>query len=252
MVDPQRLLSEGASEFERKLLSAALADAPSTASRTRIVAGLALGAALPAAGAAAASYGSLGTSWLRTAARFAVKRWGVSSVIGATAIATGVKLAQPEAPKVPPQQTTQAMGIAETRAPAAEAAPIADPPTPEEPADVSSAETATPPTTAAKRRLSTTPERSSLEEELRSLDAARAALSRGNAKRSLSLLDDYARSFRKPHLATEANVLRIEALIQSGDRARAEQLGREFLERHANSPYSRRVRSLIGANDRGT
>jgi hypothetical protein len=85
-----------------------------------------------------------------------------------------------------------------------------------------------------------------LDEELRSLEAARASLASGNPRRTLSLLDEYSRTFRAPRLTSEATVLRIEALAASGERARAEQLGKEFLRFHANGPFGRRVRSLIG------
>jgi hypothetical protein len=60
------------------------------------------------------------------------------------------------------------------------------------------------------------------------------------------VLDEHARSYRRPRLSTEASVLRIEALVASGDRSRATRLGKDFLAKHANGPYERRVRSLIG------
>jgi outer membrane protein assembly factor BamD (BamD/ComL family) len=92
---------------------------------------------------------------------------------------------------------------------------------------------------------------SSLPEELSALESARRALVAGDPKRALQLLEDYARRFSKPRLGTEAAVLRIEALMANGDRARANQLGTEFLAKHTNGPYERRVRSLIvGAKER--
>jgi hypothetical protein len=86
----------------------------------------------------------------------------------------------------------------------------------------------------------------SLADELAMLETARRALVRGEPRRTLSVLDEHAQSFRRPRLLTEAAVLRIEALVASGDRARASRLGKDFLARHGNGPYERRVRSLIG------
>jgi hypothetical protein len=86
----------------------------------------------------------------------------------------------------------------------------------------------------------------SLSDELALLETARQALVRGEPRRTLSVLDEHARSFRRPRLTTEASVLRIEALVASGDRPRASRLGKDFLAKHANGPYERRVRSLIG------
>jgi hypothetical protein len=85
-----------------------------------------------------------------------------------------------------------------------------------------------------------------LAQELRALEAARRALVQGDPRRSLALLDEYAGKFSKPRLTAEATVLRIEALSASGETTRAHKLGKDFLARHANGPYERRVRSLIG------
>ena len=41
-------------------------------------------------------------------------------------------------------------------------------------------------------------------------------------------------------------MLRIETLVARGDQAGASRLGKAFLKRAPNSPYARRVRSLIG------
>jgi hypothetical protein len=83
--------------------------------------------------------------------------------------------------------------------------------------------------------------------ELLAIDNARSALARGNRALASRLLDDYAAEFPKPRLHTEATVLRIETLAASGNRAAALRLGQAFLRRDPNSPYARRVRSLIGA-----
>jgi TolA-binding protein len=86
--------------------------------------------------------------------------------------------------------------------------------------------------------------------ELAAIDQARGALARGDHALASRLLDRYAARFPKPRLGAEALVLRIETQVASGNRASAERLGKAFLKRNPNSPYARRVRSLIG--DRAT
>ena len=58
-------------------------------------------------------------------------------------------------------------------------------------------------------------------------------------------LDEYARTFPKGRLGTEATMLRIEARVGRGDRDGAARLGKALLARHPRGPYAKRVRSLI-------
>jgi hypothetical protein len=60
------------------------------------------------------------------------------------------------------------------------------------------------------------------------------------------LLEEYEGSFPAGRLATEASVLRIEALARAGDRAGVAAAGKAFLTSHPNGPYATRVRSLMG------
>jgi len=82
--------------------------------------------------------------------------------------------------------------------------------------------------------------------ELAAIDSARKALAQGNAALASRLLDRYSARFPKPRLGAEATVLRIETLMERGDRAGASRLGKAFLANNSKSPYARRVRSLIG------
>jgi TolA-binding protein len=88
----------------------------------------------------------------------------------------------------------------------------------------------------------------SLADELEALEPARRALSQGDSASALKLLDDYARRFPRRRLDAEASVLRLEALVAHGDKRAAQRLGQEFLAKHPQGPYARRVRSLIGEN----
>jgi hypothetical protein len=85
-----------------------------------------------------------------------------------------------------------------------------------------------------------------MHDELSWLEGARAAISSGNPAGALSLLDRYAARFPHGAMAPEASVLRIEALLNAGDRPAAERAAAAFLAADARSPYAARVRSLLG------
>jgi TolA-binding protein len=104
--------------------------------------------------------------------------------------------------------------------------------------------TAEPAKTPSVARLA--PVDSSLTAELTALEGARRALLSHDYSQSLRLLDDYTHRFPKRKLASEATVLRIEALAARGDRDAAARIGRDFLQNHPNGPYAQRVRSVIG------
>ena len=87
---------------------------------------------------------------------------------------------------------------------------------------------------------------SSLSAEVAAMDAARATLNRGDAKGCLAALDAYQRSFPRGALSQEATVMRIEALVRSGDRAGARRLADWFLPHDRVSPYAARIHSLVG------
>jgi len=87
----------------------------------------------------------------------------------------------------------------------------------------------------------------SLADEVAQLQKAKLALKGGSPTQALAELGTYAQRFPRPMLGAEAAVLRIEALSQSGDGARAKTLAESFLAKNPNSPYAARLRSLTGA-----
>jgi outer membrane protein assembly factor BamD (BamD/ComL family) len=100
---------------------------------------------------------------------------------------------------------------------------------------------------AATPGLAKAAPQASLADEVAQLQKAKLALKGGNAGQALSELTTYAQRFPRPMLGTEAAVLRIEALHQSGDATRAKTLAEGFLAKNPNSPYAARLRSLTGA-----
>ena len=83
-----------------------------------------------------------------------------------------------------------------------------------------------------------------LSEEIALLDRARAALQSRAPDRALSLLAQHADRFAHPALGPEAEVLRIEALVQNRDLPAAKTLAKRFLSAHPHSPLADRVTKL--------
>lgn len=100
-----------------------------------------------------------------------------------------------------------------------------------------------PAASAATRELT-----SEATEESRMVTAARDALRAGDSASALSLLARAQQRFRAGVLGQEREALTVEGLAKSGQQAAAQVRGRAFLKNYANSPYSARIRALIGAN----
>jgi hypothetical protein len=89
------------------------------------------------------------------------------------------------------------------------------------------------------------PTETPLAKELRSLDAARTALNRGDASGCLAELDRHDRTFPTGALRMESGVLRAEALLARGDTARAKRLAQDLLARDPSGPSARRLRTIL-------
>lgn len=87
--------------------------------------------------------------------------------------------------------------------------------------------------------------RGTFREELALVSAARSALETGDAAACMRAVARYDERFHAGIFAHEIEVLRIEALAASGDRAQARSRAERFLAANAKSPYAARVRSLI-------
>jgi hypothetical protein len=230
----------------KTLLKSAALDAPASGAKDRAQAALlgglggggggGPGAIGGAAGAGAAvKLASLSSLWFGAAVMGSVLGIGVYGVAKTEAKAPIVAMAEsapsaiaPAAAPVPatPERTSEPM---EPAAPSAEA--------PSEPAP---APHPTPAPSSLKR---------STAEQLSLVDAARVALAKNDTAQALGTLDDLDRRFPRGEFAEEAAVLRIEALVGSGNadqRERAQALAARFLTAHPKSAYAKRVRSILG------
>jgi len=101
------------------------------------------------------------------------------------------------------------------------------------------------PTTAAPSNSSKAPRASSLFDEQRIIESARAAVSRGDAAGALATLDRYQQSYPQGQFVPEALALRIEALGARGDLARARGLAAEFERRYPHHPMLAPVQAAV-------
>lgn len=130
-------------------------------------------------------------------------------------------------------------------------APTVAPPPAEPPARVENAEAPTqPPLTdpsPRKRAPTKAPppaEDDALARELALLDVARTEVSSAPT-RALATLQEHARRFPKGALGTEADLLRVEALVKAGRRAEAVRLGQRLTAQGATGPLAERVQRLL-------
>ena len=254
MKDPVRLVESSGSEVERALLRSgregasrgakkrALAAATGVLAASTLTAGNAAGAA-GAAGAGKAAVGAKAASLLSL-------KWivviGVASV-GAVAGTVAVRTARTESPAVestvaaPARPRTSEVSLSPrvVSPPAATALPSSAPPSAPPPVVRAVAPSITPSASAGSTSTA----------ELALLDQARGAIADGDPARGLSILEGYRTRFPHGVMAPEATMLRIEALVNAGDRAAAKRAGDAFLQANPTSPYGARIRSLLGASN---
>jgi hypothetical protein len=103
-----------------------------------------------------------------------------------------------------------------------------------------------PPTAASASASASAP--SSMGEEIAAIDRVRQDLQQGNARLALGELERYEVRWPNGVFALEAVVLRVEAMLVSGDRAAAERAARRVLAAQPNSRHAARLRALLGSS----
>jgi TolA-binding protein len=247
MSDPQRLLAEGASDFEKDLLRSWEAEQPSDAARAKVLAAAGLGVALTAAATAtklgAAAGGSVAPKAIASAGGAVIAKWLAVGAVGLAVTGATVGYVR-HAAQVRRDEATAARAAAPVSAAPKSAPQVA---TPAPASDGLPMVVPTAPAAPHTRARATTPREhpSALGEQVSALDSAHRALASGDAAGAIRQLDDYEARFPEGALFEEAEVLRVEALVGAGDHAAAERAGQRFLAAHPNSPHAARVRALI-------
>jgi hypothetical protein len=190
----------------------------------------ALGAAI--AGAAATSVPSAAAASTKVASGIWIKG-ALFAVVGGGIAAVAVPIAWPGAEEPPPsiERALAAPEVVET--PAIEARAI----TSEEP----------PRETARERRRPTPRGEGDLAAELELLHRAQAAWRDGDGAEVLDLVREHERRFARSQFGHERRALRILALCETGQVARARQLGQRFLATDRDSPLRRSVEESCAA-----
>ena len=214
MNDPKRLLDGDGTAFERALLGAIAGERPSRDLHRKMRLGIGLVGVGAVAKAASAS-------WNQIALAGAVV---VGLVTGGAVIAKRVTKVEGPAPIV-----------------AAAPAPVAPKPAAVEPIPVTVPEAPKAAEPEPVRRNAKVAPVADIREEIRLLDQARSAVRSGNNAQALRALAKYDQKFPRGQFRQEAQVLRMEALKQNGETARAAALAKKFLSEHPNSPHVERV-----------
>ena len=267
MTFPERLLTSSEDTFELKVLRTAELDEPSAAAVRRTLQALAVGTAAVAtwtstAAAGASAAPATATALLAPAGGWLVVKYlGLGLVVGAvtTAGAYGVsEMAErgpiptehsaplPSAERAREAWVAPLSSVAHPRPSAAartdapshaafESPPAPEPGTVRGPPPVAEFPTAP---LAAQRQ-------SSLAEEVSMLDRARSYLEQRNGAAVLAELDRYQAARSSHLLQTEATVLRIEALLQLGNRPEARRLARLVLAQHPPHRLAERLYAIV-------
>ncbi len=242
MMEPRRLHEESTSDLERALLNAGATYRCSSGARMKTLAALGL------AGSAALSAGAIGVS-----ATSLLTKWGwpkllltVAAIGAVTAVPLGYYVWHRHNSHLAYTAVTATVAKSngpETFALQSENSQLS---VPTQPA-VAAAEVGNDVKSAPSPRVETKPETptSALSEELTALDGARSLLAQGDASGALSRLDAYNKSFPRGRLQLEGEVLRIDALMKSGQTDLAKKRAQAFLSKHPNSVLASRVKGLL-------
>ncbi|MES1188060.1 MAG: outer membrane protein assembly factor BamD [Myxococcales bacterium] len=241
-----KLVPDDPTPMEKLLLDASRAEQPSDEHKARMRALLGIG--LPLSGPLAAPPPAVPGQ----AAGLAPGAVGKSATLGKVALGVGVAaligafvFTRQHDGGQPPQATVKpvvvapvaAVPVAPAAKAAAEAAPAISPlPPVETPAPVV--------TPHAARSDASASAESDLGEQIRLIEAARAGVAAHDAKAATAALDAYAAKFPRGSFGQEAMVLRIRAIDQAGDFARATALAKSFVARFPNSPHVARLKPI--------
>jgi hypothetical protein len=240
-----KLVPDDPTPLEKLLLDASRAEMPSDDHKTRLRAALGIGlplsgplAAPPpmAAHGQAAAAGTAPPAAVGKSAAYAKLAVGVAiaALIGAFAL-TRQHDAAPAPLPVKAPVVAEVAPPPPAAAPAHEAAPAVSPLPPVE---------APAPVTRGARSDASASATTDLSEQIRLIEAARAGVAAHDPRAASSALDSYAAKFPRGSFGQEAMVLRIRAIDQAGDSARATALAKSFVARFPSSPHVARLKPI--------
>lgn len=246
---PERLVSGDATDFERRLLDAALENRPSAAASARVA--RALGVSVTSIGTAAAAKALAAKTAGGGAVGSAATFWPwISAVTVGLAVGGSVVAVRARHTVRPDAAPVSAPPLVPAPPSAAPAAPDGEGTVGEPPGRVSE------PTWAPRERASTTPASrrrphaatidGGLREQIALLDGARAALAAGSPQQALEVLHVYRERFPAGSFAPEATASTVEALVKLGRGPEARALAVRFVDEHRGTLLAKRVAGLVG------
>jgi hypothetical protein len=235
---PERLLASDATDFERRILHAAVQKKPSSSSSARMARALGITAATvgTATTATTLAAGAAATKVLATGGAAAAWPWLTIGVVGLVVAGAIVGTRVAGEPQVSPP---------------AVAAPVT-PPAPVVIAPVKPVLTEEPPVRVAapNPRIRAATTTSELREQVALIDSARQAVSEGAGERALEILRRYVDRYPNGSFRPEATAIRIEALMKVGREAEGRALAERFVTENRGSLLARRVADVAGLNAR--
>lgn len=228
-----------------ELLRAAADEQPSHALPQKILAGL--GTGLAATGASASASGATASTPVVAGGGILAAKWLAVGLVGGLLATAGLDAVTSSTSSAPP-------AVAPARTSLEVQSAVALPPVTAQPAPVAeaAAEAVRIERAASTRAPPAADTSSRLREEVRLIDAARAALAVGAAESALRELQTYQRVAETGMLDREARVLRIEALAKVGDLKQARALAEAYSADFPRDAHARRLRALTAEGARGS
>jgi hypothetical protein len=242
-----KLVADDPTPLEKMLLEASRAEQPSDEHKARMRALLGIGLPLsgPLAAPSPAAHTQVAANMAPTAAGLGKSATlakvalglGVAALIGAFVLTRQNDVTPPVATVKPAAPAVVAAPVLATPQVAAPA--VSPPPPVEAPAAPAPA-----PAPHSARTDASADANTDLSEQIRLIEAARAGVAAHDAKAAKAALDTYAAKFPRGSFGQEALVLRIRAIDQAGDSARATALAKSFVARYPNSPHVARLKPI--------
>jgi hypothetical protein len=227
---------EGADDFECELLAVGRRERPSAGARRRAISFLRGASATVAASSATAAAASTSVAKAGVTLATAVKWTGAGLLIGLAAVGTRHATLTAPTPATAPAAAPSAVPVATS----VSSAPTSVQAEPAPSASVRKVVVPPSPPTRARPRAAG----QGLRAELREIEAARAAISRGDLDVGQRHLDAYA-ALPQSSLGPEAELLNLKLLLARGDRKQAAARARAFLRGSPTSPHAERVARLL-------
>ena len=235
MSELRRWSEEGATAAELSLLEVSRREQAPAQARARTLGALGLAVAVSTATSTAVATTS------RSGVGLLLKVLGASLLSGGLVV-TGLAIHRAHLAATGTTTAKQVRKAANTSTPSVSADSV-PPATSDAQAEVATAPAVASSASARPTRPEATAGR--LSREVAALERAHQALAAQDPSSALHFLDRYRAEFPSGALGSEATVLRVQALLASGNRAAAQTLADAYSSAHPDSPYSRRIQAIL-------